>query len=154
MQNWLSNNILFGVLDKLARWSQKSSLYPLYLDLGCCGAEMTSAVTQFNSSVIGSGIYASSPRHADLMIVSGTVTLKMATRIRRLYDQMPEPKYVIAMGNCAISGGPYWEYGYHVLKGVDQILPVDVYVPGCPPPPEALHEGITLLQRKIGSKLK
>lgn len=115
---------------------------------------MLATSSQSNLDCLGTGGFYGSPRHADVMIISGTVTLKMATRVRRLYDQMAEPKYVIVVGGCAISGGPYWQHGYHVLKGVDQILPVDIYIPGCPPNSEAVIKGIIALQEKIRSKLK
>jgi len=118
--------------------------------LACCAIEMMSAgAGRFDIDRFGAGAFRPSPRQADLMIVAGTVTHKMASRLRRLYDQMPEPKYVVAMGACAIAGGPYFEHGYHVVRGADLIVPVDVYVPGCPPRPEALIEGLMRLQEKI-----
>jgi NADH-quinone oxidoreductase subunit B len=110
---------------------------------------MAAGASRFDMDRFGAGAFRATPRQADLMIVAGTVTYKMASRVRRLYNLMPDPKFVIAMGACTVGGGPYFKYGYHVVKGVDLVVPVDVYVPGCPPRPEALLEGLMRVQDKI-----
>ena len=134
----------------LFNWARLSSLWPMTFGLACCAIEMmATSAPRYDLDRLGAGAFRASPRQSDVMIVAGTVTLKMASRIKRLYAQMPEPKYVISMGACASAGGPYWDHGYHVLKGVDKVVPVDVYIPGCPPRPEALLEAFVKLQDKI-----
>ncbi|MGE5315329.1 MAG: NADH-quinone oxidoreductase subunit NuoB [Acidobacteriota bacterium] len=151
-QQFEKSNVLVTSLDSLLNWARLSSLWQMQFGLACCAIEMMAAsASNFDMMRLGV-IPRATPRQVDIMIVSGTVTLKMASRIKRLYDQMPEPRYVISMGSCANCGGPYWEHGYHVLKGVDRVIPVDVYVPGCPPRPEALIEGILKLQEKVRSE--
>jgi NADH-quinone oxidoreductase subunit B len=138
-----------GIL-KLFSWARLSSLWPMTFGLACCAIEMmATGAARYDLDRFGAGAFRATPRQADVMIVAGTVSIKMASRIQRLYAQMPEPKFVISMGCCATSGGPYWEHGYHVLKGVDKVVPVDVYIPGCPPRPEALLEAFLKLQEKI-----
>lgn len=148
-------NILLTATDKLFNWSRKSSIWYMLFGLACCAIEMmATGASDYDLDRMGL-IFRGTPRQSDLMIVAGTVTLKMAPRIKTLYDQMPEPKYVIAMGNCASNGGPYFFDSYSTLKGVDRIVPVDVYVTGCPPRPEALMDCIIDLQERIGrSSLK
>ncbi len=139
-------------VDDLLNWARLSSIWPMGFGLACCAIEMMSTYASGYDLDRFGVIPRASPRQSDVMIVAGTVTFKMADRVRRLYDQMPEPRYVISMGSCSNCGGPYWEHGYHVVKGVDRIVPVDVYVPGCPPRPEALIGGILKLQEKIRSE--
>ncbi|HAO68146.1 MAG TPA: NADH-quinone oxidoreductase subunit B [Verrucomicrobiales bacterium] len=141
--------IFTTTLDGLYNWGRKNSLWPLQFGLACCAIEMiATSMARYDLARFGAEVFRPSPRQADLMIVAGTVTKKMAPQVVRLYRQMPSPKYVIAMGACAISGGPF-KQGYNVLKGIDRFIPVDVHIPGCPPRPEALLHSIMTLQRKI-----
>ena len=145
----LENNIAITSLSQLYNWGRRNSMWPMLFGLACCAIEMiATASSRFDFSRFGFEVMRATPRQADLMIVSGTVTKKMVVPIVRLYNQMPEPKYVLAMGACASGGGPFKE-GYNVVSGMDKYLPVDVYVPGCPPTPQALLYGMIALQRKI-----
>ena len=141
--------VLVGCLDDLINWGRSNSLWPLTFATSCCGIEfMAVGAARYDFARFGFGVARASPRQADMIMVAGTITHKMAPVLKRLYDQMADPKYVIAVGGCAISGGPF-KKSYHVLNGVDKILPVDVYIPGCPPRPEALLYGMIQLQRKV-----
>jgi len=145
----LENNVAITSLSQLYNWGRRNSMWPLLFGLACCAIEMiATASSRFDFSRFGFEVMRATPRQADLMIVSGTVTKKMVVPIVRLYNQMPEPKYVLAMGACASGGGPFKE-GYNVVSGMDKYLPVDVYVPGCPPTPQALLYGMIALQKKI-----
>jgi NADH-quinone oxidoreductase subunit B len=149
-EEFLKYNVMLTTVDHFVNWARAASVWPMTFGLACCAIEMMAAgASKYDLDRFGSGPFRATPRQADLMIVAGTVTHKMAPRVRRLYDQMPEPKYVIAMGACVCRGGPYHLYGYHVVKGVDLIVPVDVYLPGCPPRPEALLEAVFRIQEKI-----
>lgn len=140
----------FNLADTAINWGRASSLWPMTFGIACCAIEMMAVgASKFDMDRFGAGAFRATPRQSDLMIVAGTVNAKMALVVKRLYDQMPEPRYVMAMGACTVGGGPYWKYGYNVVKGIDKFVPVDVHVPGCPPRPEAVLEGIRFLQRKI-----
>ncbi len=145
----LNRSAIVTSVDMLLNWARKSSVFPLQFGLACCAFEMiATAMSRFDLARFGMEAFRATPRQADLMIVAGTVTWKMAVPLRRLYDQMAEPKWVLSMGVCATSGGPYYE-SYSVVPGVNHIVPVDVYVPGCPPRPDALLYGIMQLHEKI-----
>ncbi|MBK8028256.1 MAG: NADH-quinone oxidoreductase subunit NuoB [Chloroflexi bacterium] len=145
----LQDNVAITSLSRIYNWSRRNSMWPLLFGLACCAIEMIcTAASRYDLARFGMEVMRASPRQADLMIVSGTVTKKMVVPIVRLYNQMPEPKYVLAMGACASGGGPFKE-GYNVVSGIDQYLPVDVYMPGCPPTPQALMFGLISLQQRI-----
>ncbi len=145
----IRNQVNITTLDRVYNWSRKNSLWPMMFGLACCAIEMIcTAASRYDFSRFGMEVMRPSPRQADVMIVSGTVTKKMVPQIVRLYNQMPEPKYVIAMGACASGGGPFKE-GYNVVSGIDKFIPVDVYIPGCPPTPQALLNGLITLQKKV-----
>jgi NADH-quinone oxidoreductase subunit B len=148
----LNGQVAITTLDKVYNWGRRNSVWPMMFGLACCAIEMICvAASRYDFSRFGMEVMRPSPRQSDLMIVSGTVTKKMVPQIVRLYNQMPEPKYVMAMGACASGGGPFKE-GYNVVSGIDKFVPVDVYVPGCPPTPQALLHGLITLQEKIDSQ--
>ena len=146
------SGVVATTLEQLYNWGRKSSIWPLQFGLACCAIEMiATAAARYDLARFGAEVFRASPRQADLMIIAGTVTKKMAPQVVRLWNQMPEPKYAIAMGVCAIAGGPFKE-GYNVLKGIDRYIPIDVHIPGCPPRPEALLHALITLQEKIESQ--
>lgn len=145
-----TGGIISGTFDDIVNWARSNSLWPLTFATSCCGIEMMStASAKYDFSRFGFEVARATPRQADVIIIAGTIVNKMAPVLKRLYDQMPDPKYVIAMGACAISGGPFFYNTYSVVKGADHVIPVDVYIPGCPPRPEALLHSLIALQEKI-----
>lgn len=152
LEEEIEKGILLTTLDTVLGWGRRSAVWPVAFGLACCAMEMVAtAASRFDISRFGMELFRASPRQADLMIVAGTLCWKMAPALRRIYDQMAEPKWVVAMGQCAISGGPFAEY-VAVVPGVNRIVPVDVYIPGCPPRPESLLHGIQMLHSKIGQQ--
>ena len=143
-------NVILSTIDNIINWGRSNSIWPLTFATSCCGIEMMAAgAPRHDFARFGVEVYRATPRQADVIVVAGTIVHKMAPVLKRLYDQMADPKYVIAMGACAVSGGPFYYNSYTIVRGVDQIIPVDVYIPGCPPRPESLIYGIMQLQRKI-----
>ncbi|MCK5241642.1 NADH-quinone oxidoreductase subunit B [bacterium] len=153
VERFPGGGILLSSAEFFINWGRKNSLWPLTFGLSCCAIEMFSTgAPRFDWARLGNEVLRASPRQADMMVVAGTVCWKMAPRIERLYEQMAEPRYVIAMGSCAISGGPFYYNSYGVVRGVDKLIPVDIYLPGCPPKPEALLNAVLELEKKIAKE--
>lgn len=153
IENRFNKNLIVTSADLFINWGRANSLWPVSFGLACCAIEMmATGMSRYDLARFGAEAFRPSPRQADLMIVAGTISHKMASRVKLIYDQMSEPKYVMAMGSCACSGGPFVKHSYSVLKGADLIIPVDVYIPGCPPRPEALLDGLIKLQKLIKRK--